>query len=239
MRSASKTSRILGAAFLFQFVTSFTSNVFLRPLWSVDGDMAQSLFNIAEKPWLLRLCILLDMLTALGVIFLGAILFVTLRKQNEKMALTALGFYVLEGALLGASRVAAFPLIGLSQEFVITGQPAGLLLSAKLAFDSMEFVGNTLHVLAFCAGAIPFYYLLNKSRLVPRPLSLWGLVTVLPFALGMPSAVLGYEFPFIVYVPYAPFELVIGVWILVKGIKDGSEIEMVIGQGHLPEQALG
>ena len=97
MNTTHKTSRLLGFAFLFQFVTSFTSGVFLHPLWFVKGDMAQSLGNIAQNPWLLRVCILLDMFTALGVIFLGAALFVTLRKQNEKLALTALGFYILEG----------------------------------------------------------------------------------------------------------------------------------------------
>jgi hypothetical protein len=219
MNPSQKTSRLLGFAFLFQFVTSFTSGVFLRPLWLVDGDMAQTLRGIAANPTWLRIGILLDMFTALGVIFLGALLFVTLRKQNEKLALTALGFYILEGALLGASRMAAFSLLGLSWEFA-AGQPADVLRLATLAFDSMEFVGGTLHMLAFVAGAILFYALLDRSRLVPRPLSLWGLITVLPFALGAPLMVLGIEFPFILYVPYVPFELGIGLWILVKGVQE-------------------
>lgn len=220
MNTASKTLRVLGVAFLFQFITSFTSGVLLRPLWFVDGDVAKSLLNIAESPWLLRVCMLLDMLTALGVIFLGAILFTTLRKQGEKMALTGLGFYILEGALLAASQMATFPLLGLSQEFAAAGQGADWLLPAKLALDSMDFAGMTLPMVAFVAGAIPFYYLLDQARLVPRPLSLWGLITVIPFLLGTPLAILGYEFPFILYVPYVPFELVIGVWILVKGIHE-------------------
>ena len=220
MNVTNKASRILGVAFLLQFATSFSSGVFLRPLWFVDGDMAQSLLNLAKNPWLLRVCILLDMLTALGVIFLGATLFFTLRKQNEKMALTALGFYILEGALLGASRMAAFTLIGLSQEFVAAGQPADLLLLAKLAFDSMEFVGGTLHMLAFCFGAILFYFLLYKSGVVPRVLSLWGLITVVPMLVGTVTQIFGYTIPFYFYVPYVPFELVIGIWVLVKGVKE-------------------
>ncbi len=219
MSPSQKTSRLLGFAFLFQFVTSFTSGVFLRPLWLVEGDMAQTLRSIAANPTWLRIGLLLDMFTALGVIFLGALLFVTLRKQNEKLALTALGFYILEGALLGASRMAAFSLLGLSQEFA-AGQLADVLRLATLAFDSMEFVGGTLHMLAFVVGAILFYALLDRSRLVPRPLSLWGLITVLPFALGAPLMVLGIEFPFILYVPYVPFELGIGLWVLVKGVRE-------------------
>jgi len=52
----------------------------------VPGNMSESLLNIANKPWLMQANILVDMLTALGVIFLGAILFMSLREQNEKIA---------------------------------------------------------------------------------------------------------------------------------------------------------
>jgi hypothetical protein len=72
---------------------------------------------------------------------------------------------------------------------------------------------------AFCPGGILFYYLLDKSRIVPRVLSLWGLITVFPCLIATLFAVFGYEVPFFVYLPYVPFEFVIGVWILVKGIK--------------------
>jgi hypothetical protein len=34
------------------------------------------------------------------------------------------------------------------------------------------------------------------------------------------SAIFGYELSFFLYVPYIPFELVIGVWILIKGAKE-------------------
>lgn len=36
----------------------------------------------------------------------------------------------------------------------------------------MDFVGETLHMVAFSLGAILFYFLLDRSRLIPRPLSL-------------------------------------------------------------------
>jgi hypothetical protein len=214
-----KTSRLLGFAFLFQFVTSFTNGVILRPLWHAESDMAQTLRNIAENPILLQSSILLDMFTALGVIFLGVLLYLALRKQNEKLALTALCFYILEGALLATSRMATFSLLGLSQEFS-AGQSTDVLWLAIIAFDAMEFVGGTLHMVAFVFGAFLFYVLLYQSRLVPRSLSLWGVITVLPFALGVPLKVLGIEVPFILYVPYVPFELGIGLWIFFKGIQE-------------------
>jgi len=215
-----KTTRILGLAFLLQFITSIASGMVLRATWYVPGNMSETLVKIASNPSMLRVNILFDMLTALGVIFLGAMLFITLRKQNEKMALTALGFYILEAALLATSRLATFSLLRLSQEYAAAGHAADLTLLGQIAFDAMEFVGGSLHMLAFTLGAVLFYYLLDKARLVPRVLSLWGLIAVLPFLIGTPLALMGYEIPVALYLPYIPFELVIGIWILVKGIPE-------------------
>ena len=223
MNTINKTSRILGFAFLFQFVTSISSGVFLKSAWFVSGDMSKTMLKIANNPLLFRANILLDMLTALGVTFLGIVLFLTLQKENEKIALTAMAFYILEGALLAVSRMETFSLLHLSQEYVAAGQPANLLLMGNLAYESMDFAGNTLHMLAFCPGGILFYYLLYKSGVVPRALSLWGLITVFPMLVGTVTEIFGYTIPFYFYAPYVPFELVIGVWVLVKGIRVGSE----------------
>ncbi len=215
-----KTFRILGLAFLLQFITSFSSGVFLKAAWFVPENMSETMLKIAGSPWLMRTNILLDMFTAMGVIFLGAVLYITLRKQNEKIALTAMGFYILEGALLAVSRIQAFSLIGLSKEYVAAGQPTSLLLMGQMAYEAMDFAGNTLHMLAFCIGGILFYYLLYKSGVVPRWMSLWGLIAIFPMLVGTIAQVFGYTIPFQFYVPYIPFELVIAIWILFRGIKD-------------------
>lgn len=223
MDTANKTSRVLGIAFLLQFITSFSSGVFLKQAWLVPGNLRETMLRIADNPWLMRANILLDMLTALGVIFLGAMLFLALRNQNEKMALTALGFYVLEAVLHAVSRMEAFSFLRISQEYVAAGNSTYLLTMGNLAFESMNFVGSTLMMLAFCLGAILFYYPLYKSGVVPRALSLWGLITVFPMLIGTLTQVFGYSIPFIFYVPYVPFEFVIGVWILVKGIPETNQ----------------
>jgi len=218
MNSVNKTSRVLGAAFLLQAVTSLISGLILKQALTVTGNISKTMINIANNALLMRASILGEIATAVGIIFLGAILFVTLRKQNEKMALVALGFYILEAALLAASRIAAFSLLRISQEYVMAGNPAYLQTLGNLAFESMNF-GYTLLMLPFCLGAILFYYLLYKSGVVPRALSLWGLITVFLTLIGILSTVFGYPFLAYLSLPYAPFEFAIGVWILVKGIK--------------------
>lgn len=224
MNSVNNTSRVLGVAFLLQFVTSLSSGTILRQALIVPGNISETMIKIARNPWLMRANMFVDMLSALGIIFLGTMLFIILRKQNENIALVALGFYVLEAALLAASRIATFALLRISQEYVTAGHPAYLQTMGNLAVESMDFVGSTLHMLAFCFGGVLFYYLLDKARIVPRVLSLWGLITMCPFLIGIPLAILGYEIPFFFYIPYVPFEFVIGVWIVVKGIHVQEEL---------------
>jgi hypothetical protein len=219
MNTIKNTSRVLGAAFLLQAVSSLVSNAFLLDPLIVPGNIISTMTNIANNAMQVRAGILGDMVTAFGIIFLGAILFVTLRKQNEKMALVALGFYILEAVLLAVSRLLTFSLLRISQESVIAGHPAYLQSLGNLTFETMHFGFSALAMLAFCLGAILFYYLLYKSSIVSRALSLWGLITVFPCLIGTLSALFGYQVPFLIYLPYAPFEFVIGVWILVKGIK--------------------
>jgi hypothetical protein len=139
------------------------------------------------------------------------------------VALVALGFYILEAALLAASRMEAFSLLRISQEYVAAGRSDYLQTMGSLAFESMDFVGGTLHMLAFCLGGILFYTLLDKARIVPRWLSLWGLITIFPCLVATLSLIFGHELPFALYLPYVPFEFVVGLWILVKGIRDDSE----------------
>jgi hypothetical protein len=208
MRAIARANRILGVAFLLQFATSFASSVLLRRAWYVPEEMGATLTRITQAAmWFL------------GVIFLGAMLYVTLESRNRKVALTALGFYVLEAAMLATSRAGAFALLRISEAYAGT-QAAALATTGQMVYDTMEFLGGTLHMLAFCMGAILFYTLLVRARIVPRALALWGLIAVIPCLLATVLAIFGYEVPFWVYLPYVPFELAIGLWIVFAGVRE-------------------
>ncbi len=230
MKITKKTSRVLGVAFLLQFVTSFFSGTVLNPIWSVTRDSLATMARIATHVWVMQVNILVDMLTAFGIIFLGAVLFITLRKQNEPVAMVAFGFYILEATLLAVSKMPAFALLRISQEYAADGQPAALQVAGSLALESLNFMGGTLHMLAFCLGALLFYPLLYRSRVIPRGLSLWGLIAVIPCFVATVSALFGFELPFFVYLPYVPFELVTAVWILFKGAPNTTAVEPQILQ---------
>ncbi len=88
--------------------------------------------------------------------------------------------------------------------------------------DMYEFI----HVYFFLAGALFFYILLYRTEIVPRFISVWGVVaTVLLFILIMLN-LFGFESPFfgVLILPMILNELFLSVWLMVKGF-DSEKIK--------------
>jgi hypothetical protein len=78
-------------------------------------------------------------------------------------------------------------------------------------------------MLPYALGATMFYYLFYKSGFIPRVLNLLGLVAAPLAFIGTLFDLFGYDVPMVVFFPNLPFDLGIGLWLMVKGIRDGSE----------------
>jgi hypothetical protein len=222
MNSDKNTVRLLGAAFLLQAVASAVSGLILLQPLIVPGNITESMTNIANNALQMRASIVVEMITAIGIVMIGVLMYVILKKQNRKIAIVAMGLYLVEAAILAVSRIPAFALLRISQESVIAGHPDYLQTLGNLFYESQSF-GYDLHMLPFALGATLFYYLFFKSGFLPRILSLWGLIAAPLALIGILFALLGYDVPIFVFLPNLPFELGIGVWLMVKGIRDGSE----------------
>ena len=228
MEAIGKRSRILGLAFLIQFVTSFSSGVLVLPAatgekaFSAPLGISEILAKVVGNEPLVSLTILLELFREAGVVFLGAIMYSTVRKHHEGLALTAFGLYVLEGALIALRMLMLFALLSLGRQFVVAHDPLALEPIAEVAHYLISYALKMLNFV-FCVGGTIFYALLFKARMVPRLLSLWGLVSTQGVFVGVVLGLLGKAAPFFLFVGYVPFELVIAIWILVKGTKKEEE----------------
>ena len=216
------TPRLLGAAFLLQAIASLVSGLILLQPLIISGNIINSMTNISNNALQMRASIVVEMITAIGIVILGVLLFITLKKVSMKISLVALGLYIIEAALLAASRIPAFSLLRISQESVIAGHPTYLQTLGNLFYESQSF-GYDLHMLAFALGATLFYYLFFKSGFLPRVLSLWGLIAAPLALIGILFSLFGYDVPIVVFLPNLPFEITMGIWLMVKGIRNGSE----------------
>jgi hypothetical protein len=222
MNSDKNTPRFLGAAFLLQAIASAVAGlVLLNPL-IVPGNIVDSMTNISNRVLQMRASIVVEMITAIGIVMLGCLLYATLKQQNTNVARVAMGLYIMEATILAASRIPAFALIRVSQESVAAGHPAYLQSLGSLLYQSQSF-GYDLHMLPFALGATMFYILFYKSGFLPRILSLWGIVAAPLSLVGILLYLLGYDIATVVFLPNLPFELGAGLWLVVKGIQDRPE----------------
>jgi hypothetical protein len=91
---------------------------------------------------------------------------------------------------------------------------------------SMRDHSTLAGVFAFCVGALMYYALFYRSRLVPRWLSVWGLAGALLMmsacllALFSNNPVTGYTF---LILPIAVQEMVLALWLLAKGFNPSPQ----------------
>ena len=114
--------RLLGAAYLIVILTSFIGGQLLASVVG-SGSMSDILVNISNSPTPVRISILADLFTSLGVIVLAVLLYAVLNKQNKIISLVALGCWLVEAISLATSKIGSLALIPLGQEFVKAGTP--------------------------------------------------------------------------------------------------------------------
>ena len=213
--------RLLGAAQLIVFAASMVSE---RLLASVVGSapIASILVSVSKNLTRMRISNLVALVNSLAIVFLAVMFYVVFYRQYRIIALVALVCFVAEAIVLAVSKIGAYGLIPLSQEFVEAGapEPSYLQTLGEFLYQGVDRLGYDIHMLFFCLGGILWYYLLYSSRLVPRALSIWGLAALC--LLSIPVLLMLYtrrSTPLMVLgLPYAPFELVLGIWLVVKSL---------------------
>ena len=211
--------RYVGAAFLVQFVTSLTAGLLSASVLT-DG-MPGVLTRIAEDPARIRVVVVLELVTSLAIFMLAALLYLMLRDTGPAVALAGLVLWCAEALLLALSMLGVWAL--LYRSVASAGVGVGSISSADtavgtFAFGLYEHTGD-LDMIFFAVGALLWYSLLLRSGVVPRWLAVWGLASVSLVLVAtlmlvwdrslQPSVVL--------YAAYVPFELVVGLWLLIRG----------------------
>ena len=237
MNTDRKTIRLLGAAFLIVFVASMLSGSLLDSAVGT-GSMSDILVNIANNLTLMRISILVELVTSIGIVALAALLYIVLHEQQRIIALVALGWWLAEAIILAVSKIGAFALIPLSLEYVAAGAPESSPTGPMGYFQTLgDFLyhgvdrqGWTIHMLFFCLGGILWYYLFYRSKYIPRLLAAWGLVAVCLVSINVLLVLCDPTFGLIMIAlaPYLVFEALIGPWLMVKGIRGGSEARQLV-----------
>jgi len=79
-------------------------------------------------------------------------------------------------------------------------------------------------MLFYSLGGILWFYLFYVSRYIPRVLSILGLIIESVGLIGMILLLLAVRVDMLFFYPIAVLEVAVGLWLMIKGIRDGSEM---------------
>ena len=220
MNTEMNTIRLLGAAQLTIFVAAMLSDFMLKSVVG-SGSISDILVNISENPTRMRISNLVALVDSLGIVVLGVLFYIVFNKQYPIISLVALAFFLAEAITLAVSKIGGFALIPLSQEFVKAGAPESSYFQTlgDFLYYGVDRQGYVIHNLFFGLGAFLWYTLFLRSGAIPQALSIWGLLAIglLTIAVVLVLYNRDFERVMILALPYAPYELVLGVWLIVRG----------------------
>ena len=212
---------LVGAAQLLVFATAILSDRLLASVVE-SGSISDILVNVSKNVTRMRTSNLVALVETLATIVLGVLFYIVFHEQYKILALVALGFFLAEAISMAVSKIGAFALIPLSQEFVEAGapKPSYFQTLGDFLYYGVDKQGSHIHNLFFCMGGIIWYSLFLSSGYIPEALAIWGLAGV--SLLLIPVLLLIYDRDFahpvmVVGLVYLPFELVFGVWLIVMG----------------------
>ena len=224
MNSNRKNAIIVGVLFIIATVAGVLSGVFLGPIL----DAPDYLINVSANETQVIIAGLFMLIMGFAVAGIGIMMYPIFKKHNEALALGYVGFRIIEGVLFIVYVVSLLSLVTLSQEFVKAGAPdASHFQTLGTLLQEESYWAYHMGTISFGLAAPMFYYLLYKSKLIPRFLSVWGLIGVLPwlavsllimFGSITESSVL----ETFLYAPIAVNEMVLAVWLIVKGFNSSA-----------------
>ncbi len=145
----------------------------------------------------------LEAISGLAVITIAVLMFPLFKPYNIKSSFWYIVSRSIEGGLL-----------------VVTGI---LFLSHNTLLIEIRDGINVGHGYIFAVAALIFYYLLYQSKLIPRWISVWGVIAAILLILVNLLEVTGI-IPqlMILYLPIILNEIVLAIWLMVKGFNPSA-----------------
>ena len=225
MDSNRKTARIVGVLFITSTVAGILSAVFLEPILNAPDYLINAYAN--EKQVIIGA--LLELICAVAFLGIAVMMFPILKKHNENIALGYVVARIFEAIPFVVGVISLLSLLTLSQEYVQAGAPdaSHYLPLGTLLLDVHDLTNLLGSMIVFSLTALILNYSLYQSKLIPRSLSVWGLIGApLMLTAGL-LGMFGLLSPFstisiFLALPLALQEMVFAVWLIVKGFNSSA-----------------
>ncbi|MCK4551586.1 MAG: DUF4386 domain-containing protein [Tenericutes bacterium] len=162
---------------------------------------------------------MLTMFMSLSVMMISLAFYPVLKKTHPSLALGYVGLRFIEGFIFIVSSVILLTLITLSKGYT---DISFISNTGRILLDIRDWLGHvSLDMVVFSVAALILYYILYKTRLVPRWLSIWGLAASIIYMSASYMVLFGFEPLSPIYIamniPLALNEIVLGIILIAKG----------------------
>ncbi len=219
MNSYRNTSIIVAVLFIIATITSLLTTVFLGSTLTSTNYLTTISANANQ----VITAAMLLLISAVSILGIAVMMFPILKKHIESLAIWYVGIRTIEAVFTIVAALILLSLLTLSQQYVSGAfnasyyQPLGnLLLALNNRWDFY------IEPFIFAFGSLALNYSLYQTKLVPRFLSVWGLIgaaLVLIYGLlgllDLNTSIL--SILELIALPIAVQEMVFAVWLIVKG----------------------
>jgi hypothetical protein len=226
-KSQRDAARIVGLAFPISFATVVAVNFGVFAGLIVRDNPGETARNILAHETLFRIGVAGNLVYCVGVVVLLTALYVILRPVSRNLAMLAAFGRLIHGLtwlLVSVNLFTAFRLLSNADyQRSLGSEHAQSLAQLFLSGSDEYYVGLLFWALSGTAGS----FLWLKSKYVPGPLAAFGLISS---AWCAACTFVFYIFPDFSNVvnlwwfdsPMAVFELVLSIWLLVKGLRPAA-----------------
>lgn len=222
MNLVKNKTRFAGSLLIFAMIAGILS---VAP--SVDS--AKYLTQAAIEVNQVIMASLFQFLMGLAYIGFAILLYPLIKKHGETLAVGFLSFRIMAASLVMVGTIILLAILVLSKQYASleAQEPTYLIALGNMLKISRDYINHVFMILVWSIGNLIFYTLLIKSKLIPRWLSAWGLLGALLAAIA--SLLVLFEIFNVITteyialnVPAALSELVMGIWLMVKGLNNKS-----------------
>lgn len=215
-----KIARMVGILFIIGTVSGILSTGVTPILTASDY-----LVKVSENQGIIILGVLSVLIMGISLSMMSVVLFPVLKKYNETLALGAVIFRgVLEMLSYIGIALSWLLLLTLSHEYVSTGtsEISNFKLMGTMLKDLGLQVGSMgLGAIVFSIGALIIYYIFYKTKLIPKWLSIWGLIGAILYLATPILFMFGFDYEFLEYI-LGVQEMVMAVWLIIKGFNPSA-----------------
>ena len=217
MNSKINSGRIVGILLLLTFILGVLINQFLQGPILFSEDF---LNKVSANSNQVVLSILLGLTNSILALVIAVILLPIFKQSNYSLAFLYLAFSVISFATILIDNTGILTILGLSNEYVAAGaSEAGYFELIGAVFYQARWWTHYMTLLISSLPFFVFYYLFYQTKLIPRYVSVWGLLAALLMLVEVLSSMFGQSLGMILFLPLGLNQLFLATWLIIKGLK--------------------